>query len=131
MYLSSLHSLLDMGPKLRFPSHMISHSTFNSILVHFLLPDYWAVSDPSNCDFFLVSLSVYDEHFHHTAFLKWKLTSRSFHMSGNRNLGSGCYTRTFFCVQIFPLSSFVTAASTHHKCEQLTGFKITYVRVTC
>lgn len=112
--LSSLHSLLDMGPKLRFPSHIISHSTFDSILVHFLPPDYLAISEPSQlflfyCFFFF----VYDEHFHHTGFLKWKLTSRSFHMSGNRNLGTGCHKRTFLCVQIFPLSSSVTLQHQH------------------
>lgn len=51
------HPLLDMQWKTRFPSNAISHSIFNSILVHFLPSDYCAMSDPS-WSLFFVSLSL-------------------------------------------------------------------------
>lgn len=83
---------------------------FDSLSATRLFGYFWSISTGFLFCFFVL---VYDDHFHHTGFVKWKLTFRSFPMSGNRNLGSGCNTRTFLCCQIFPLSSSVTLWHQH------------------
>lgn len=109
---------------------------FNSICLTFCHQIMWLFLICLNCFafwfFFFLFLCVWWAFSPHR-FLKWKLTSRLFHVSGNRNLGSGCNTRTFLCVQIFSLSSSVTLR--HQRTTNVSSSQVLKshirVRVTC